>query len=352
MKTYFFCTYFDKNYSAKGLALYYSIRKNVESFRLFILCLDDATHEILSHLNLPSVELIRLKELESRDSELFATRETRSLIEYFFTITPAFILDVLTAHPEIDIISYIDADMFLFGSIIPVYDEMGDNSILIIEHRFPKGEEFREIYGRFNVGFLSFRQDNEGLACLKLWRRQCIEWCYDYVEGDKFADQKYLDAWPSLFTQLVILNHIGVNVAPWNVYNYSFHEEAEGEFFVDGFPLIIFHFHGLKEMFQLFKYRIYDMNLSNNKLKRKIRQIKGSENLIKIYRYYLSTYILCHKIIAEKFLYCNINQESIRVVTKKKKGIKIIQFIKKTMANCVYYRNRFQCQDFIFFWSK
>jgi hypothetical protein len=100
-----------------------------------------------------------------------------------------------------------------------------------------------EEYGRYNVGLLSFRRDQQGLACLCRWLNQCIEWCYDRLDGERYADQKYLEQWPSLFSNLVVLRHKGVNVAPWNVMNYTFRFRA-GAVNVDEQPLIIFHFYG------------------------------------------------------------------------------------------------------------
>ena len=72
---------------------------------------------ILSRLSLPGVVLCRLTDLESRDQVLYSTKKTRTLIEYYFTLTSAFILDTLKRHEEIDILSYIDADMYLFAQI-------------------------------------------------------------------------------------------------------------------------------------------------------------------------------------------------------------------------------------------
>jgi len=245
MKHYFFCTYFDRNYCDKGLALYESLVKHVPDFTLYILCLDEETYYTLKGLNLSSIKLIRLFELEEREPLFFATRKNRSLIEYYFTSTPVFIRNLMTFYPEIDIISYIDADMYLFSSIDPAYKEMGNASIFIVEHRFPPELEDRLIYGRFNVGYLSFRNDDEGRRCLDDWSRDCIAWCYDLVEGDKFADQKYLDKWENEYNGLCVSKNIGINTAPWNVSQYNI-ELREEQFLVNGTPLLIYHFHGLK----------------------------------------------------------------------------------------------------------
>ena len=105
-----------------------------------------------------------------------------------------------------------------------------------------------EINGIYNVGWLSFRRDINGLACLQWWRERCIEWCYDRIENGKFADQKYLDDWINRFPNVVVLKHKGANLALWNLGNYHLSHQAGNSLVVDGQPLIFFHFHGLKEI--------------------------------------------------------------------------------------------------------
>ena len=62
---------------------------------------------------------------------------------------------------------------------------------MIVEHGI-KTKRF----GKFNVGWLTFKNDEIAIKCLKNWGNNCINWCYDYVEDNKYADQKYLDDWP------------------------------------------------------------------------------------------------------------------------------------------------------------
>jgi len=238
MKDKYFCTYFNCNYCDKGLALYGSLIDQVRTFTLFILCMDEETYDILKKMELQSVELIALRDLEERNPDFFSIKDTRSTIEYFFTSTPILIRDILQTHREIDIITYLDADMYLFSPIDSVYEEMGDQSILIVEHRFPPELDDRLIYGRFNIGFLSFRNDKYAEKCLNDWGNDCISWCYDRVEEDKFADQKYLDKWPSRYDRLVISENIGLNAGPWNIFQYTLTHSNKKGFFLDGSPLI------------------------------------------------------------------------------------------------------------------
>ena len=244
---YHFCTYFDSHYLLRALALYQSLKQHCPSFRLWVLCMDSVCYETLFELKLPNVHLITLEDFEAGDEELLRAKKNRTLIEYYFTCTPSLPLFILNRHPEVDEITYLDADLFFFGNPIPLYDEIGGNSIAIIEHRFPPYLRNSEKNGIYNVGWLAFKRDKHALACLQWWRQQCIEWCYDRVEDGRFADQKYLDTWPDRFPGVIVLRHKGANLAPWNVANYKIRED-KGRVWVDEQPLIFFHFHGLKKV--------------------------------------------------------------------------------------------------------
>lgn len=242
-----FCTYFDRHYLPRGLTLYASLEEHCPEFKLWILCMDEASHAALTRLALPHIGLIRRSDFEHGDDGLAQARQNRSLIEYYFTCTPSLPLYILRQVPKVDCITYLDADLYFFASPEPIFAEMGDGSVAITGHRFPPALSGHEQYGRYNVGWLTFRRDANGLACLQWWRERCNEWCYDRCEGDRFADQKYLDQWPQRFAKVVVLQHKGANLAPWNVGNYSV-RLAEGRVWIDRVPLIFFHFHGLKPL--------------------------------------------------------------------------------------------------------
>jgi hypothetical protein len=242
-----FCTYLDFRYLTRGLALYSSLREVAGPFRLWVLCLDDLTFEILRTLLLPQVVPVPLRDLEGADPELFQTKSNRSPIEYYFTCTPSWPLFILRQNADVDSITYLDADLFFFSDPTPIYHEMDRGSVLIVEHRFPHRLEHMKLYGTYNVGLVSFRRDEKGLKCLESWRERCIEWCYDRAEGGRFADQKYLDDWPTRFPGVVVLQHKGAGLAPWNLDDYSL-SQNEGRVFVDSAPLIFYHFQGFKRI--------------------------------------------------------------------------------------------------------
>ena len=244
-----FCTYFDQRFLSRGLALYHSLLDHCRSFHLWVLCLDEPVHAALSALELPHMTLVPLAELEAADRELLKVKGGRSTVEYYFTCTPAWPLWVFNHAPHLDMITYLDADLFFFADPAPIFEELGARSVGIIAHRFPPDMRWRECYGIYNVGWVSFRRDANGIACLRWWRERCIEWCHDRAEAGRFGDQKYLDAWPELFDGVAVLEHPGANVAPWNLVGHTL-DWINGRVTCCGRPLIFFHFHGLRRVWR------------------------------------------------------------------------------------------------------
>jgi len=240
MATRHYCTLFDRNYLFKGVAMLRSIARHSPGAQVHVLCMDAVTAEMLVRLAIPGVRTLPLSAVET--PEVLEVKKTRSIAEYCWTLTPVVLWHVMQAHPDIELLTYLDADLLFFSSVEPIFDEMGGKSIVAIEHRYTPRLAYLEPYGRFNVQWVSFRSDEDGLACLKTWRDQCIDWCYARIEDGKHGDQKYLDAWPERYAGFHNLRHAGAGVAPWNYPNHAF-SERDGQVFVDDVPLIFYHFH-------------------------------------------------------------------------------------------------------------
>ena len=237
---YEFCTLFDKNYLNRGLSLYESLLKHCDSFRLWILCMDDETYGILEKMNLAKAKLVKIKDFE--DENMLAAKANRDRGEYCWTCASNFTFYILKNNPEIPMLAYLDSDLFFYSSPNPIYQEFGQNSIMIIPHRFPPHKQKQaEKNGIYNVGMLIFRNDENGFACLDWWRKQCLEWCYRVPKPGKLGDQKYLDDFSRLFKNVHILQHKGANLAPWNIKNYAI-SHNNGKTFVDNDTLIFYHF--------------------------------------------------------------------------------------------------------------
>ncbi|MFC3678313.1 hypothetical protein [Ferrovibrio xuzhouensis] len=252
MSPRYFCTLFDRNYLFKGVAMLQTLRQNCPDAHVHVLCMDAQTRSILEQLKLPDVVCLSLDEIE--DEALLKAKADRGIAEYCWTLSPCLPWHVLQRNPEIDFITYLDADLLFYSPIQPLFDEIGDASIAIIEHRFSERLKDREVNGRFCVEWVSFRRDEQGMACLSRWRDQCMEWCYYRLEDGKMGDQKYLDEWPGRYSGCHILMHPGAGIAPWNYEQYRFAHDAAGGITVQDSPLIFYHFH----QFQLIENGRFD----------------------------------------------------------------------------------------------
>ncbi len=241
-----FCTYFDRNYLFRGLALYRSMASSTESFTLWVLCFDQQTRRMLEALSLPGVCLIDLDEFEAADPALLGAKAGRKPHEYMWTSTPSLLLYILRKHPEVDTLTYLDADLFVYSDLRSLADELGGDSVLLVEHGYSRPLAYlAEITGIYNVGLMMFRNDESAVTALRWWRDRCLEWCFEAPEEGKFGDQKYLDEWPVKFPGVRVLGSKGSGLAPWNMLERPLSYRG-GKIYVDSDELVFYHFHSLK----------------------------------------------------------------------------------------------------------
>lgn len=242
--------------------MYRSMEKHLDDFTMWILCLDELTFDVLVKLQLKKANLISLAEFESGDNALRTAKKNRTPQEYCWTVTPSLPIFVLKNAPNIEFITYLDADLLFFSNPYPVYEQFAGKSILIIEHRYsPQYAYLSELSGTYNVAMMVFRNDKNGLECLNWWRDRCNEWCYCRLEDGKFGDQKYLDDWPTRFKGVLVLNHNGANLAPWNIDNYIL-SEIDGKLMVDEDRLIFFHYHSTYQVYDKILEMPYGYNIT------------------------------------------------------------------------------------------
>ena len=212
-----------------------------------MICMDDKSYKYLNDNPLNNVQVLQIKELEKKFPLLKIAKLNRNRIEYFFTCSPAVCNYVMGQFDFIDSITYLDADLYFFSDPKKVFDEIENKSIAIIEHRFHWTTKRQLKYGRFNVGWVTFKNDSEGKKCLTQWMENCLDWCYQKVEKDRFGDQKYLNRWPSLYKNLYVIQNKGANVAIWNIPNY--HLSCKGDkIFIDNQQLIFYHFANIDQI--------------------------------------------------------------------------------------------------------
>lgn len=246
MTAHEFCTYFDVGYLPRALVLHESLVATGVDFRLTALCLDEESRDAVEALDDATFRAIGLSELEAHDPELLGVKPTRSKYEYYFTLGPSF-MHLLLTRDSMQHLTYLDADMRFYADPSPLFAQSEGAAVVIVGHRFPERLRHLEATGKFNVAWVGFENDGDGLQCLEWWRERCIEWCFDHVDGDRYADQKYLDQFPTEFARVHVLQHPGADVAPWNLLDPPLAWDGE-RFVVAGEPLIFFHFQGFRTL--------------------------------------------------------------------------------------------------------
>lgn len=248
-----YCTYFDSGYLSRGLALIESLRAHGDDAPVWVLTLDDEAQRFLEAAEIPGVTPITIADIEAAEPELAPLKSQRSRMEYYFTATPLLMRWVMARSEPGSVVIYLDSDLYFFDSPDLVLDAMGDGSVGIIEHRYPpRLQRSLAKYGRFNVGWVGIRADERGRACVDWWGASTLAWCFDKPEDGKYADQGYLDEFPTRFEGVSVLEPLGLNLAPWNTQGTVLTESRAGSgsgVLVEGRdPLVFFHFHGLRRV--------------------------------------------------------------------------------------------------------
>ncbi|MEX2150261.1 MAG: hypothetical protein WD793_08590 [Steroidobacteraceae bacterium] len=256
-----YCTLFDRNYLGRGLALHQSLMRHGGSFRLHVLCLDEATQDVLARLALPGVELLSLAELEAQDPGLRAVRGGRTPPEYYFTSKPVLMARLLRDYPDTERLSYLDSDLFFFSPAAALEHELAGSAIAVAPHKLAARNAHFAQFGRFNAGWVSVGAGPESQRFLAWWRERCIECCRLVVEDARFGDQKYLDRVPGLFPGARVVQHPGVNAGPWSLDARRVALTAGGVLIEDR-PLVFFHFHFLRRLlFGLYDSGLYEFGV-------------------------------------------------------------------------------------------
>ena len=86
--------------------------------------MDEESRKLLEKFALPNVTPMSIKQIEAADAELVAAKNNRNRVEYLWTTTPAIILSLIDNHPEIDVLTYLDADLCFYSSPEPIFAEL------------------------------------------------------------------------------------------------------------------------------------------------------------------------------------------------------------------------------------
>lgn len=243
-----FVTYFSKEFLIQGTVAIESFIKSHEESSGLVVCLDDTSRNYLQSKGYPRrIRVVEISEINTISDIFKNFQETRSYAESIISIKPHLIEFYLNQLEPEDYLIYFDADIFFFTSMLTLEQFSTGFEMLLSEHLFPRSMAESVKFGKFNGGMIVFKHSIKSRELLARWKNQCSEWCKLELSGSRFADQKYLDDYPD-FAGVTVIRHPGVNNG-----QYYFKEKRKFRFsnsgkypVIDGFPILSFHFHGIR----------------------------------------------------------------------------------------------------------
>ncbi len=297
MQNSVFCMVVSRTRLIQAIACFLSLYKNMDNFKVYILCVDEKCYEFLKEINSDKIVLVTIAELNRED--LLAIKASRKLNQYCWTLKPGFIKHIFTLDDSINRVTYIDSDLFFYQNPNVIFENQPDASVLLssgeiflpmyskefnqtmqtLTGNFNSGfisfkkdinglqcvnwwdkmcvdsctsnpsKEFNQtmqtLTGNFNSGFISFKKDINGLQCVNWWDKMCVDSCTSNPEDNKFGDQKYLDDMPFLFNNVYEITTQGINIGHWNYLKYKF-TVSNDNVMVNNNKLIFYHFSGFR----------------------------------------------------------------------------------------------------------
>ena len=211
-----------------------------------VLALDEGVKCLRYHL--PDIHTVGFSSFVSDHPDANAQIAQRSTSEQIFSVGPSVLLNVSVSVAHDGWLVYADSDLYFFEPIQTYLESLPECNVVIAPHRHHLWNESRLAkYGKYNVGLVAFRNNEEGLRALRFWADSCLEWCYDRPEDGKYADQKYLEQFSSVSSGVYVDNSLGANLAPWNSFLKKISLTKSGEIFVGKDKLVYFHAQGLKQ---------------------------------------------------------------------------------------------------------
>jgi len=149
-----------------------------------------------------------------------------------------------------DRLLYLDADIAVYSSLLPLIAALDQANILLTPQlAAPRSVSALDRWeadildtGVYNGGFVGVKNSAAGLQMLDWWQTRVAQHCKRNIN---YVDQGWLNAVPAIFDGVHIERGAPFNLTPQNLHNCSVSRDASGQPMVDGRPLSFFHFVGI-----------------------------------------------------------------------------------------------------------
>lgn len=251
-----FYTSINNNYLPKARVLAKSIKEQLKD-AVFYLVLADDYPEGWDVSKEPFDKVYQIKDLDIDVPNIHMWTFIHSVVELCTAIKGPALLKFL--NEGFENVIYLDPDIAVFDPMEELFEILSQNDIVLTPHqtRYEKEEAAvvdNEIcsltYGVYNYGFYAVHNSQNGRDYAKWWCNRLINHCYDDIPHGLFTDQRWGDIVPCLFDNVKIWKHPGANVSTWNLTHRNVTKDKD-KFYVNGRPLLFYHFSGFDSGNQL-----------------------------------------------------------------------------------------------------
>jgi hypothetical protein len=216
------CTIIAGNYVAAARVLTESFFAHHPDGSFTVLVVDDEARELTADSALDArIEWWRLADLGLEAAEIRLLAGIYDVTELSTSVKPLFLKALVRARGSA--VMYLDPDTRVFGSLADV-PLLADQYGLVLTPHMTRplpddGHRIDALFvlasGVYNLGFAAVAPSAE--PCLDWWWRQTRRHGIADVQQHMFADQRWADYMPSLFSHH-LLKDPGYNVAYWNLH--------------------------------------------------------------------------------------------------------------------------------------
>jgi len=241
------CTIVSKNYFAYARTLYHSFREHNPDTQFFVLLVDENNGYI--DFSREPFEVIEASSLDIADFKKAAFRF--DIMELNTNVKPSFLKYLLNSR-GITKLLYLDPDILVYHRLNEVYEQLFTHNIVLTPHCTspitdnlrPAEQDFLQT-GVFNLGFIGVNNNQESLRFLDWWSQRCLKLGFNEPRTGLFVDQKWVNFVPCFFDDVLILKHLGYNMAYWNLHERKL-LKVDNQWMVNGeWPLVFYHFSGI-----------------------------------------------------------------------------------------------------------
>jgi len=224
-----FCCLVTKSHLANVLSTFKSVSRFNKDYTLYLLIIDnDNDIQIIDSLNIKQIKLNlmvgkddlilkifnKYKNYKRIGNDEMRKNNPNDIIRYSMKVC---LIYYLLKHIKLPSVVWIDPDLYFIKDIDNIFEMLKIKEVILTPH-------FRNEYncdnrhliyrdGFFNVGFIGFKQDS---VCLNWYIQQIYLTC-DLIDGYYYYEQKYLDYFPILSDNIMILRDGNYNLSEWNI---------------------------------------------------------------------------------------------------------------------------------------